>query len=97
MTKEEIIKKLDYLEKLLNEVRESVDGLPEDKPKREVREKWCNFCDFCTGPGLPDGIICEEPHHVEAGIREQHQCYSHTCEYHKDSGKVNAYDIHHYE
>ena len=65
----------------------------ETDDKRKKREKICNYCLFAKGPGLPDGIICDEPHHVEAGVRERHQCYSHTCEYFEDDGVKDVYNL----
>lgn len=71
------------------DMAEEEDPLPKVKTRSEI----CNYCGWAKCPGLPDGIICDEPHHIEAGIRERHQCYTHHCEYYKDDGKTDIYNL----
>ena len=56
--------------------------------KRE-RPKSCNFCDFASRCGVPDGVYCSEEHHQEGKDKWQYE--GHTCEYFKNELNNNVY------
>ena len=56
--------------------------------KRE-RPKTCNFCDFASWCGVPDGVLCGEEQHQEGKDRWQYE--GHTCEYFKNEFNNNVY------
>lgn len=58
---------------------------------KNYRERTCNFCDFSSRCGIPDGVICSEEHHQQG--KDMFQYVGKTgCEYFKDDKKNDAYD-----
>lgn len=61
------------------------------EPEKPKRQKICNFCDFAKACGIPEGVYCTEEHHQQG--KDKWQYHHHKCEYFKDSGIVDVYDL----
>ncbi len=97
MDKTEIIKKLNAALELIDEVKKSLTDTEEKENEvitsNTINTRCCNFCFYASGPGLPDGVICNEPHHIEAGAKERHQYYRGVCPFYKYDKTTNIYNL----
>ena len=60
--------------------------------ENNFRERTCNFCDFSTRCGIPDGVVCSEEHHQEG--KDKFKYYERKgCEYFKDELNNDAYGL----